>query len=43
MDYYAGIDGSLENSSVSVQDACGKILWVAKVLLEPETLIGWFR
>jgi hypothetical protein len=43
MDYYAGIDVSLEASSVCVVDASGKILREAKVLSEPENLIGWFR
>src|SRR5450830_215590 len=42
MDYYAGIDVSLETSSVCVVDANGKILREAKVLSEPEALIGWF-
>src|SRR5450759_5262553 len=42
MDYYAGIDVSLEASSVCVVDANGKILREAKVLGEPEALIGWF-
>lgn len=42
MDYYAGIDVSLEASSVCVVDANGKILREAKVLSEPEALIGWF-
>jgi len=43
MDYYAGIDVSLETSSVCVVDASGKIMREAKVLSEPENLIGWFR
>src|SRR5271165_1711500 len=43
MDYYAGIDVSLEASSVCVVDASGKIIREAKVLSEPENLIGWFR
>ena len=42
MDYYAGIDVSLEASSVCVVDVNGKILREAKVLSEPEALIGWF-
>ncbi len=40
---YAGIDVSLECSSVCVVDATGKILREAKVLSEPEALIAWFR
>jgi transposase len=43
MDYYAGIDVSLEASSVCVVDASGKIVREAKVLSEPEDLIAWFR
>ena len=43
MDYYAGIDVSLEASSVCVVDASGKIIREARVLSEPENLIGWFR
>ena len=43
MDYHAGIDVSLEASSICVVDASGKIVWEAKVLSEPENLIGWFR
>lgn len=43
MDYYAGIDVSLEASSVCVVDSSGKIVREAKVLSEPEDLIAWFR
>lgn len=42
MDHYAGIDVSLEYSSVCVVDASGKIVREAKVASEPEALIGWF-
>src|SRR5258708_5000281 len=42
MEYYAGIDVSLEWSSVCVMDGSGKIVREAKVLSEPEALIGWF-
>jgi transposase len=42
MDYYAGIDVSLEQSSVCVVDASGKIVHEAKVASEPEALIEWF-
>ncbi len=42
MDHYAGIDVSLEYSSVCVVEATGKIVREAKVLSEPEALIGWF-
>src|ERR1700730_16219304 len=42
MDYYAGIDVSLECSSVCVVDGSGKIVRETKVASEPEALIGWF-
>ena len=42
MDYYAGIDVSLECSSVCVVDGSGKIVHEAVVASEPEALIGWF-
>ena len=38
MDYYAGIDVSLELSSVCILDASGQIVREAKVASEPETL-----
>src|SRR5919197_662984 len=43
MNYYAGIDVSLECSSVCVVDASGKILCETKLASEPEALIAWFR
>ena len=43
MDYYAGIDVSLEASSVCVVDASGKIVKEAKLSSEPEALIAWFK
>ena len=42
MDHYAGIDVSLECSSVCVIDTNGKIVRETKVASEPEALIGWF-
>ena len=42
MDYYAGIDVSLEQSSVCVMDGGGKIICEAKVASEPDALTEWF-
>ncbi len=42
MKHYAGIDVSLEASSVCVVDADGTVVREAKVLSDPEALIGWF-
>lgn len=42
MDHYAGIDVSLECSSVCVVDATGKIVREGKVASEPAALIAWF-
>jgi hypothetical protein len=42
MNYYAGIDLSLEYSSVCALDGSGKIVREAKVLSEPDALIAWF-
>src|SRR6201990_1867762 len=43
MDYYAGIDVSLEASSVCVVDGAGKMAREAKVASEPEALILFFQ
>jgi transposase len=43
MEHYAGIDVSLERSSVCVVDARGRIIREAKVPSEPEALVGLFR
>ena len=43
MDYYVGIDVSLEYSSVCVVDPTGKIIREAKVASEPQALIDGFR
>jgi len=43
MNYYAGIDVSLECSSVAIVDATGKIVREGKVASDPAALIEWFR
>jgi transposase len=43
MGYYAGTDVSLEESSICVVDADGRIVREACVPSEPEALIGWFK
>src|SRR5215204_287028 len=43
MDHYAGIDLSMEQSSVCVVDAIGRIVREAKVASEPEALITFLR
>jgi predicted NBD/HSP70 family sugar kinase len=43
MEHYAGIDVSLELSSMCVVDAQGKIVKEAKVASEPEALVGFFK
>ena len=43
MEHYAGIDVSLELSSICVVDAAGRIVHEAKLASEPEALIAWFR
>jgi transposase len=43
MEQYAGIDVSLECSSVCVVDGSGKIAREAVVPSEPEALVGWFN
>jgi transposase len=42
MDHYAGIDVSLECSSVCVVDASGKIVREDRIASEPVALIAWF-
>src|SRR5215475_9871602 len=41
MNYYVGIDVSLEASSVCVVDSNGKIVCESKVRSEPDALIAW--
>jgi transposase len=43
MEHYAGIDVSLDLSSLCVVDATGRIIREVKVASEPEALITWFR
>jgi transposase len=43
MEHYAGIDVSLELSSVCVVDTTGRIVREVKVASEPEGLVAWFR
>ncbi|MGJ0507777.1 MAG: IS110 family transposase [Methylocystis sp.] len=42
MEYYAGIDVSLKESSVCVVDSAGKVIREVKVASEPETLVRYF-
>jgi transposase len=43
MEHYAGIDVSLEQSSVCVVDVQGKIVKEAKIGSEPEALVDFFE
>src|SRR5919197_2231194 len=43
MEHYAGIDVSLEQSSVCVVDASGRVVREAKVASEPAGLVRFFR
>jgi transposase len=43
MEYFAGIDVSLDSVSVCVVDGTGKVLREAKVVSEPGGLVAWFR
>ena len=42
MEYYAGIDVSLKDSSVCVVDVSGKVVREVKVASEPEALVRYF-
>lgn len=43
MEHYAGIDVSLDSSSVCVVDATGKVVREAKVASEPDALTNWLH
>ncbi len=43
MEQYAGIEVSLESSSVCVVDATGRVVREAKVASEVEAVVSWFR
>ena len=43
MDYFAGLDVSLEETAVCVVDATGRIVREARVVSEPEALVAFFR
>src|SRR5579863_7724842 len=43
MEHYAGVDVSLETSSVCVVDTQGKIVKETKVASEPEALVAFFE
>jgi transposase len=43
MDYFAGLDVSLEETAVCVVDETGRIVREARVVSEPEALVAFFR
>jgi transposase len=43
MTYFVGIDVSLEESSICIVDASGKVVREARVASEPESLVEFFR
>ena len=42
MEHYAGIEVSLESSSVCIVDGTGHVIREAKIASESETLVAWF-
>jgi len=43
MEYYAGIDVSLERSSICVVNVTGRIVREARIVTEPEALMVWCK
>jgi transposase len=43
MGHYAGIDISLESSSIAVVDAMGRVAREARLPSEPDALSAWFK
>ena len=42
MEHHAGLDVSLEETSVCIVDGAGKIIRETQVASEPEALVGYF-